>query len=83
MGVPSIISLKDKVDDVVQDGVNGIIIPEKSPQALARAILNLAEDHEMRTRLGRNAQSHFTKLNNPQRSAKQVLDIYKRLLGVS
>ena len=83
MGIPSIMALKDKVEDVVQDGVNGLIIPERSPKALAQAILTLSKNPEMRARLGANAKSHFAVLNDPQRSANSMLGLYRKMLGIS
>lgn len=76
MGIPSIISLRDKVEDVVQHLTTGIIVDEKRPEQLAQAISQLAHDEELRKRMGEAARAHFTRLNDPQQSAAKVLSIY-------
>jgi glycosyltransferase involved in cell wall biosynthesis len=38
---------------LVRDGANGLIVPAGEPAALARAVRRLAEDAELRARLGR------------------------------
>lgn len=76
VGIPSIVSLKDKVEDVVQHLVTGMIVDEKRPAELAQAISRLAHNRQMRVRMGEAAKIHFTKLNNPEHSAAKVLSIY-------
>lgn len=80
LGIPSIISLADKVEDVVMHGKNGIIIPEKSPARLAEEIKNLAYDKERRNQLGAAARVHFNRLNDPRKSAQDVFQIYSQLM---
>jgi glycosyltransferase involved in cell wall biosynthesis len=38
--------------EIVRDGVNGRLVPPGAPAALARGILDLLEDAELRRRLG-------------------------------
>jgi hypothetical protein len=52
---------------VARDGVDGIIVPERDPQALAEAIETLVEDRAMRARMSRNAR---------RRAASFNLDVY-------
>jgi glycosyltransferase involved in cell wall biosynthesis len=44
------------IPDVVEDGVNGLLVPERDPAALADALGRLARDPEERTRLGAEAR---------------------------
>lgn len=80
-GIPSILALKDKVQDVITQNVNGLIVSEKKPAELADAIRLLANDRELRTSLGQAARKHFQRLNDPQRSAHDVVDVYQRVLA--
>ncbi len=81
-GIPSIVALRDRVQDIVEDGVTGLVIPEKDPTALATAIEMLADDSKLRTQLGANARLRYLKLFDPRRSAREVLDIYRALVSV-
>jgi len=44
------------IPDVVENGVNGLLVPEKNPAALAAALSRLAEDPALRARLGGEAR---------------------------
>lgn len=77
---PTIISFRNKIEDVVQDGVNGLIIEEKKPKQLSNAILKLADDRELLDKLGQNAQQRFLKVNNPKLISLNVLNVYKQIL---
>tara|TARA_B100000767_G_scaffold273293_1_gene303026 strand:+ start:1542 stop:2702 length:1161 start_codon:yes stop_codon:yes gene_type:complete len=79
-GVPSIISLKTKVEDVVQDGVNGYIVQEKKPSEISNAILKLNNDRSLLKKMGLNSFNKFNDLNSPIRSATDVINVYKILI---
>ena len=61
-GLPQITTRE--AGDVVQDGVNGLIIPPNDPEALAEAILRLHQDRALCARMGlagrRRVEDHFT-----------------------
>lgn len=82
-GLPTIVSLEDKIEDVVEDGVTGIITPPHDPQALAKAIVKLAGDPDLRARLGRNAQRKCLVQFDPQRIGRQMLEVYQSLVSES
>jgi len=55
-GLPVVATRVAGIPDVVEDGVNGLLVPEKDPGALAAALRQLADSPEQRTRLGREAR---------------------------
>jgi glycosyltransferase involved in cell wall biosynthesis len=59
-GLPIITTARAAIPEIVQDGVNGYIIPEKDSQALAEKILYLADHPEIRHDMGkRNRQEYL------------------------
>jgi glycosyltransferase involved in cell wall biosynthesis len=60
---PVIASNVGGIPDIVQDGENGLLVPEKDPAALATALKRLLSDRELSSRLGTSgyayAQNHF------------------------
>jgi glycosyltransferase involved in cell wall biosynthesis len=45
----------DGVTDILEDGVNGFVVPQGNISALARRVLELLKDGELRRRLGSKA----------------------------
>ncbi len=80
-GIPSIISLKDVVEDVVEHNYNGIIIKENDFKNMCESILYLSQNENLRLKLGNNSSKRFNKLNNHKRSARLVYSVYKKLLN--
>lgn len=79
VGIPSIVTLADTFGDVVEHGVTGLITPERDAAALAACIQQLADDPDLRVRLGSNAQQKCSVQFDPRRVATQVLDLYRDL----
>lgn len=53
-GVPVVSTAVAGVPEVVQDGVHGLLVPQREPRALAAAIDRLLGDDELRRRIGRH-----------------------------
>jgi glycosyltransferase involved in cell wall biosynthesis len=78
-GVPSIVALKDRVEDVVQDGVTGLIVPPRDPGRLADAVRRLADDPALRHRLGSAARTRYAAQFGAAAAADRMLEVYRRL----
>lgn len=76
-GIPSVVALATRIDDIVKDGETGLVVPPKDPAALAAAIGRLAGDAELRRRLGEAARARFVKQFDPGRAAAAVLSVYE------
>ena len=63
-GLPVIASNVDGIPEIVVDGETGILVPPKSPQELAEAVLILAKDPKRRREMGEagreRVESHFS-----------------------
>src|SRR2546427_1460582 len=82
-GIPAIVTLADRVEDIVEDGVTGLIVPEGDPTSLAMAIERLADDSKLRARLGWNAQRKYRLQFDSERIGLEMLDVYRSLLGAA
>jgi glycosyltransferase involved in cell wall biosynthesis/ribosomal protein S18 acetylase RimI-like enzyme len=65
---------------VVQHGVTGLLVPPRDPDALARAVADLADDARLRARLGAAAARRARYEFDQQRVIATTLDTYARLL---
>jgi glycosyltransferase involved in cell wall biosynthesis len=79
-GIPSVLALKDRVEDVVEHGITGLIVPERDPRALADAVRTLADDPALRRRLGSAAREKYRLQFEPSRVAREMLDVYRSIL---
>jgi glycosyltransferase involved in cell wall biosynthesis len=76
-GIPAIVAMRDRIEDVVVDGETGLIVPEKDPERLAESIARLADDRELRLRLGHGARARYQSQFEPGAIAAQVLESYR------
>lgn len=81
MGVPSIVTLRDRVEDIVQDGVTGIVLPERDPRALAEAIRRMADDPKGRRAMGLRAREKYLAQFDPTAIGRRVLALYEGLVA--
>jgi glycosyltransferase involved in cell wall biosynthesis len=56
-GLPLIGTRSGGIPEIIEDGVNGLLVPPKDPPALARAIARLAGDARLRSEMGSRAKS--------------------------
>ena len=68
--------------DVVDDGVNGFLIPIKDSEALAQKLRILIEDKELRVRMGKAAREKAEQEFALERVIDKHLEIYNKLLTV-
>jgi glycosyltransferase involved in cell wall biosynthesis len=80
-GIPAIVALKDRVEDVVEDGVTGLIVPPRDPRRLADAIVRLVDDPALRRRLGSAARSRYAAQFEPAAAARRMLEVYRDLIS--
>ena len=66
--------------DVVEDGVNGLLVPARSPETLADAICRLLGDHRLRARLGAAAYRTVQDCYSWQVVGDSYLRCYRALL---
>lgn len=57
MGLPVIATDINGCNEIIQNGVNGILIEPKSSEAIYKALLNLLENKELRLKLGEQART--------------------------
>jgi glycogen synthase len=74
--LPVVASKTGGIPDVIEDGVNGLLVPPGDPEALARAIDRLLADRDLARRLSEGAQEQG-KDYDWEVLAERVLKIYR------
>lgn len=80
-GVPVVASAVGGIPEIVDDGVTGLLIdaPPRA-EALADAIARLAEDAELRSRLGAAGQDRFERRFAAAHWAERLRELYEEVL---
>jgi len=67
--------------EVVEDGVNGLLVPVKDAAALAAALARLQDDPDLCARLGHAARAKALAEFDERIVIARTLDVYRELLG--
>ncbi len=81
VGLPSVSTTVGGLTDLVINEVTGLTIPPENVEALTQAMIRLAEDPELRTRLGQNARDLAINLYSFDMHAKRMETIYRDLIN--
>ena len=79
-GIPSILSMEEKVEDIIEDNVNGFLIDEVAPKQLVEAMLKLVDDPQLRIEMGKKAREKFIVNHYAKNTAKKIYDVYNTIL---
>ena len=71
----------DGAREVVLTGQTGYLLPPKSIEPLADALIELAGDEELRLRLGSEGRRRFTDQFRHEEMTRQLRELYERLLA--
>ena len=82
-GLPIIGTQAAGLSELVQDGVNGYLVPIKDAAALAEAIALLIDNGYERRRMGRQSRKLVERQFAWEHIAAQYVAIYRRVLGIS
>lgn len=77
---PVIATAVGGVPELVEDGLTGVLVPPRDPQALAQGILRLVKDPGLRQRMGKAAQKRALELFDIARTAREYEALYLKLL---
>ena len=67
--------------EIVRAEKDGLLVPPGDPEALAAAIVRLADDPELRARLGSRASQEAVREHAWSEIATRTIDVYRRVLG--
>jgi glycosyltransferase involved in cell wall biosynthesis len=80
-GIPAVVALRERVEDVVQDGETGLVVPPRDPARLADAIVRLVDDPGLRRRLGNAARSRYAVQFDPRVAGCRMIEVYREVAG--
>jgi glycosyltransferase involved in cell wall biosynthesis len=82
-GVPAVVSSVGGLPELVEDGVSGLVVPPAQAAPLAEALLRLADDEALRSRMGEAARERIERVFNIRHTIAQTTALYRRLAALS
>lgn len=79
-GVPVVVTAVGGMPEAVTDGVNGILIPSRDPNAIADAVIKLLRDPELRCKMGTEGKRIAEVEFNVDTMVEGVLAVYRDVL---
>ena len=77
-GLPVVATASGGIPDIVRDGVNGLLVPERDAGAIAAAVIRLLDDPRFADQLGRAASADVAERFAPAQIARTFDSVYGR-----
>jgi glycosyltransferase involved in cell wall biosynthesis len=81
-GIPSIATRVSGSEDIIEDGINGLLIEPEEPAQMAQALRRLIEDTELSQRLAEAGRATALREYQLSHAAERCLDFYYQALGL-
>jgi glycosyltransferase involved in cell wall biosynthesis len=82
-GLPIVATRGGARSEILVDGVNGLLAAERNPIELADKILCLADDPELRRRMGQANREKFDRLYTHDSFGRRLIDVFEGLVTKS
>lgn len=66
--------------EIVQDGINGFLVPPKKPKALSEALERLINDPILRKKMGQNGREIVVNLFSEEKVVSETLNLYQEFV---
>jgi glycosyltransferase involved in cell wall biosynthesis len=82
-GLPIAANAVGGVPEILEEGVTGLMVPSRNPDAMAKAILRILSDAELRLRLGAAARARTESSHTPEAYRRALVEFYQNTLESS
>lgn len=79
MGKAIVASRSQGMEAYIEDGVNGLLVPQHDTDAMRAAVTRLLEDRALRERLGKNARAFAERQLNPTNCTENLATFFKKI----
>jgi glycosyltransferase involved in cell wall biosynthesis len=69
------------IPEVIEEGVTGLLVPPKAPQALAEAVGRLLRNPDLRRTMGQAGRQRVLARFTVQKHTAEVVEVYRRVAG--
>lgn len=78
-GIPVVSTSVGGIPDVIEDGVNGVLVPKGDVNDLSNAISEMLKNNSIASVLACNAQEKFRQCYSIENTARGYLELYKKI----
>jgi glycosyltransferase involved in cell wall biosynthesis len=82
VGLPIVACKTGGIPEIIDNDINGLLVPPKNPEALAKAILYLVQNDSRRKKLGENSKQTVQQFSI-EKTVQRYLELYDELLASS
>ncbi len=82
MEVPAVSTAVSGVPELIEDGVNGFLVPSRDPQALSEKIESLLRDAGLRARFAQHGRHKVLAAFDLQRNTRRILALFQQAMGL-
>lgn len=82
-GLPVVATAVSGNTEVISSNVNGFLVPPKAPEEMAKVIIRLLDDANLREKIGREARKTIEKHYTWDKIADNIVKCYESVLGQS
>jgi glycosyltransferase involved in cell wall biosynthesis len=79
-GKPVVATAVGGVPDVIQDGINGWLVPPENPEMLSKSITTVLSDRDLQIKIGAHARQTIVEHFSVRSSVEKLLSIYNEVL---
>jgi len=79
-GLPIAANAVGGVPEILEEGVTGLMVPPRNPDAMAKALLRILSDAELRLRLGAAARARAESSHAPVAYRRTLVEFYQNTL---
>lgn len=79
-GLPVVATRVGGIPEVVEDGVTGLLVPPRAPEALAEAIIALLQDRERAGAMGQAGRARVERYFSVERMVQETEALYEELI---
>ena len=82
VGLPVVATRAGAVPEIIEDGVSGILVSPRDPNAMAEAVISLLRDPQRVSNMGKAARRRVEELFTVRQYVAGVEQVYQQVLGV-
>ncbi|MGH7902078.1 MAG: glycosyltransferase, partial [Thermodesulfobacteriota bacterium] len=80
MEIPVVSTTVGSIPELIEDGKEGLLVPERNETALAQAIIKLIDNPSLREEMGKRGREKITREFNIKTQVDKLLEIWERVI---